>query len=96
MGRRLDGERRRKTVPYNGRCTISGQLGSGGILKLGNEDEMPHGVSGGPVVDLVRGEVIGVVKARRTARDGGLAVGIQQLRRLPVGSPTRRTTSTTG
>ncbi|MBM9503606.1 VMAP-C domain-containing protein [Actinacidiphila acididurans] len=78
----MDGE----LYEYNGRCTISGQLGagSGGILKLGNEDEMPRGVSGGPVVDLVRGEVIGVLKARRSARDGGLAVGIQQLRKLPV------------
>jgi hypothetical protein len=77
----MDGEH----VAYSGRCTISGQLaaGSGGILRLGNEDEMPHGLSGGPVVDLVRGEVIGVVKARRKGHDGGLAVGIQQLRRLP-------------
>lgn len=72
-------------MEYNGRCTISGQLGagSGGILKLGNEDEMPQGLSGGPVVDLVRGEVIGVLKARRSGKDGGLAVGIQQLRHLP-------------
>ncbi|WP_333766776.1 VMAP-C domain-containing protein [Streptomyces sp. IBSBF 2435] len=69
---------------YNGRCTISGQVGTTGVLKLGNEDEMPHGVSGGPVVDLVRGEVIGVLKARRQGKDGGLAVGIQQLRRLPA------------
>ncbi|UWE12293.1 VMAP-C domain-containing protein [Actinacidiphila bryophytorum] len=70
---------------YNGRCTISGQVGTSGVLKLGNEDEMPHGVSGGPVVDLVRGEVIGVLKARRRGQDGGQAVGIQQLRRLPSG-----------
>ncbi|HEY5833242.1 trypsin-like peptidase domain-containing protein [Streptomyces sp.] len=78
----MDGD----VMSYNGRCTISGQLGagSGGILKLGNENEIPQGMSGGPVVDLVRGEVIGVLKSRRTGRDGGLAVGIQQLRRLPV------------
>lgn len=76
----MDGE----VVAYNGRCSISGQLGSGGLLKLGNEDEMPHGVSGGPVVDLVRGEVIGVLKARRTGQDGGLAIGVQELRRLPA------------
>lgn len=72
-----------KAEAYNGKCTISGQVGSTGVLKLGNEDEMPAGVSGGPVVDLVRGEVIGVLKARRHGKDGGLAVGIQQLRRLP-------------
>jgi vWA-MoxR associated protein C-terminal domain/Trypsin-like peptidase domain len=78
----MDGE----VVSYDGRCTVSGQLGagSGGVLKLGNQDEMPQGLSGGPVLDLVRGEVIGVLKARRTGQDGGLAVGIQQLRRLPV------------
>ncbi|MFF7194005.1 serine protease [Streptomyces sp. NPDC008079] len=76
----MDGE----VVAYNGRCSISGQLGSGGLLKLGNEDEMPNGVSGGPVVDLVRGEVIGVLKARRTGQDGGLAIGVQELRRLPA------------
>lgn len=76
----MDGE----IVAYNGRCSISGQLGSGGLLKLGNEDEVPNGVSGGPVVDLVRGEVIGVLKARRTGQDGGLAIGIQELRRLPA------------
>ncbi|WP_328916010.1 VMAP-C domain-containing protein [Streptomyces sp. NBC_00223] len=75
-----------QVVPYNGHCTVSGQLGvgSGGILRLSNDDEMPQGMSGGPVVDLVRGEVIGVLKARRPARDGGLAVAIQQLRRLPA------------
>ncbi|SFF36503.1 Trypsin-like peptidase domain-containing protein [Actinacidiphila alni] len=76
----MDGE----VVAYNGRCSISGQLGGGGLLKLGNEDEMPNGVSGGPVVDLVRGEVIGVLKARRTGQDGGLAIGIQELRRIPT------------
>lgn len=76
-----------KVEPYNGRCTISGQVGTTGVLKLSNEDEMPHGVSGGPVVDLVRGEVIGVVKARRQGEDGGLAVGVQQLRRLPAPDP---------
>lgn len=75
----IDGE----IESYDGRCTITGQVRTTGALRLGNEDEVPYGVSGGPVVDLVRGEVIGVVKARRKARDGGLAVGIQHLRRLP-------------
>jgi hypothetical protein len=78
----LDGE----ILPYSGRCAISGQLGAGGggLLRLSNDDEMPQGLSGGPVVDLVRGEVIGVLKARRAERDGGLAVSIQQLRQLPA------------
>ncbi|WP_328469152.1 VMAP-C domain-containing protein [Streptomyces sp. NBC_00448] len=73
-------------MPYSGRCVISGQLGAGGggLLRLSNDDEMPQGLSGGPVVDLVRGEVIGVLQARRAERDGGLAVSIQQLRLLPT------------
>jgi hypothetical protein len=77
----MDGE----LVSYSGHCAITGQLGIGGgdALRLSNDDEMPQGLSGGPVVDLVRGEVIGVLKARRRQRDGGLAVSIQQLRRLP-------------
>ncbi|RMI36518.1 VMAP-C domain-containing protein [Streptomyces triticirhizae] len=67
----------------SGRCTIRGEIGSDGLLRLGSEDEVPHGVSGGPLVDLARGEVIGVIKARRDMRDGGLATSVIQLRRLP-------------
>ncbi len=68
----------------SGRCTIRGELGTDGRLKLGNEDEIPEGCSGGPLVDLDRGEVIGVLKARRgNGRDGGLAISVVQLRRLP-------------
>lgn len=71
----------------SGRCTIRGELGSDGLLKLGNEDEMPAGASGGPVIDLDRGEVIGVLKARRSQRrDGGLAISAVQLRRLSTPS----------
>ncbi|MGP3969611.1 VMAP-C domain-containing protein [Streptomyces sp. 6N223] len=68
----------------SGRCTILGELGTGGELKLGNQDEIPEGASGGPMVDLEHGEVIGVIKARRTeGRDGGLGLSVLQLRRLP-------------
>lgn len=84
-GEEAGGEAPAAYESYSGMCTISGQLG-GGVLKLGNEDEMPYGVSGGPVVDLARGEVVGLVKARRKGRDGGLAVGLQQLRRIPGGA----------
>ncbi|KAB8171053.1 hypothetical protein FH609_000835 [Streptomyces sp. 3MP-14] len=70
----------------NGRCTIRGEYGSEGLLRLGSEDEFLHGVSGGPLVDLARGEVIGVVKARRDVRDGGLATSVIQLRRMPAPS----------
>ncbi|AKG45412.1 VMAP-C domain-containing protein [Streptomyces xiamenensis] len=75
--------------PVDGRCTVTGQYGADGWLKLGNQDEIPHGVSGGPVVDLNRGEVIGVVKASRSAgRDGGLATSILQLRHITQPSGT--------
>ncbi|RKN40458.1 trypsin-like peptidase domain-containing protein [Streptomyces hoynatensis] len=77
-----DGEAGR-IAHLSGRCTIRGEMGGDGQLKLGPEDEVPRGVSGGPLVDLERGEVIGVLKARRTGRDGGLATSVLQLRRLP-------------
>lgn len=70
--------------PVTGRCTIRGTVGTDGRLKLGPDDEIPEGASGGPVIDLERGEVIGVVKARRNeGRDGGLCMSVVQLRRLP-------------
>ncbi|GAA3881669.1 trypsin-like peptidase domain-containing protein [Streptomyces sedi] len=73
-----------EVVDVSGRCTVKGEMGSEGLLRLGNEDELLHGISGGPLVDLARGEVIGVVKGRRAARDGGLATSVIQLRRLPA------------
>lgn len=76
-------------VEFSGQCSIRGRLGKDGRIRLGNEDEMPQGISGGPVVDPTRGEVIGVLKARRTGQDGGVAVSVDQLRRvsLPDGPP---------
>ncbi|MEV8531050.1 trypsin-like peptidase domain-containing protein [Streptomyces sp. NPDC051211] len=69
-----------------GRSTrLRGALGRQAALRLGAEDEVEAGMSGGPVVDLVRGEVVGVVKARRQGGGGGLAVAITQLRDLPMG-----------
>ncbi|MDJ0342498.1 trypsin-like peptidase domain-containing protein [Streptomyces sp. H10-C2] len=76
----VDGE----VEDVSGRCTIRGELGKDGKLRLGNEDEIPSGASGGPVVDLARGEVIGVLKARRGGQDGGLAISVVQLRGLPL------------
>ncbi|WP_052848249.1 trypsin-like peptidase domain-containing protein [Streptomyces avicenniae] len=73
-----------RVEPVSGRCTIRGEMGGGGLMKLGDEDEIPHGLSGGPVVDLERGEVIGVLKARRPRRDGGLATSVIRLRGVPL------------
>lgn len=68
-----------------GRTTrLRGTAGNGAAIRLGDDDEIEPGMSGGPVVDLARGEVVGVVKARRHTGGGGLAVSIVQLRTLPM------------
>ncbi|MFF4317680.1 trypsin-like peptidase domain-containing protein [Streptomyces sp. NPDC001568] len=68
-----------------GRTTrLRGTAGNGAAIRLGDEDEIEAGMSGGPVVDLTRGEVVGVVKARRSAGGGGLAVSVSQLRTVPM------------
>ncbi|MFB9515685.1 VMAP-C domain-containing protein [Streptomyces purpureus] len=61
-------------------CGHGGNKGS--RIKVTLRVDMRHGVSGGPLIDLERGEVIGVVKAR--AKDGrsGLAVAVSALRAL--------------
>ncbi|MFE2481109.1 trypsin-like peptidase domain-containing protein [Streptomyces sp. NPDC001194] len=68
-----------------GRTTrLRGTAAGGAALRLGDDDEIEPGMSGGPVVDLARGEVVGVVKARRNSGGGGLAVSVVQLRTLPL------------
>ncbi|MGW7452489.1 VMAP-C domain-containing protein [Streptomyces sp. NPDC054787] len=68
-----------------GRTTrLRGTAGNGAAIRLGDDDEIDPGMSGGPVVDLARGEVVGVLKARRHAGGGGLAVSVVQLRTLPM------------
>ncbi|MEJ8642517.1 trypsin-like peptidase domain-containing protein [Streptomyces sp. MS1.HAVA.3] len=73
------------TPEITGRTTrLRGTAGNGAAIRLGDDDEIEPGMSGGPVVDLARGEVVGVVKARRHTGGGGLAVSIVQLRTLPM------------
>lgn len=68
-----------------GRTTrLRGTAANGAAIRLGDDDEIEAGMSGGPVVDLTRGEVVGVVKARRHGGGGGLAVSVAQLRTLPM------------
>ncbi|MFE7860361.1 trypsin-like peptidase domain-containing protein [Streptomyces sp. NPDC057403] len=70
----------------DGTLTVQGTIGgwSEGVqMRLGHND-LPYGVSGGPVVDPARGEVIGVLKSRADHGSGGTSTGIEQLRRLPV------------
>ncbi|MFB6614513.1 trypsin-like peptidase domain-containing protein [Streptomyces sp. NPDC085524] len=74
------------TPEITGRTTrLLGIAGNGAAIRLGDDDEIEPGMSGGPVVDLARGEVVGVVKARRHTGGGGLAVSVVQLRTLPAG-----------
>ncbi|MEU7555427.1 trypsin-like peptidase domain-containing protein [Streptomyces sp. NPDC044571] len=73
------------TPEITGRTTrLRGTAANGAALRLGDDDEIEPGMSGGPVVDLARGEVVGVVKARRQGGGGGLAVSVIQLRTLPL------------
>ncbi|MCX5145455.1 trypsin-like peptidase domain-containing protein [Streptomyces sp. NPDC048550] len=73
------------TPEITGRTTrLRGTAAAGAALRLGGDDEIEPGMSGGPVVDLARGEVVGVVKARRHTGGGGLAVSVVQLRTLPL------------
>ncbi|WP_445269018.1 VMAP-C domain-containing protein [Streptomyces sp. DSM 41634] len=73
------------TPEITGRTTrLRGSAGNGAAIRLGDDDEIDPGMSGGPVVDLARGEVVGVLKARRHGAGGGLAVSVVQLRTLPM------------
>ncbi|MEU5379043.1 MULTISPECIES: VMAP-C domain-containing protein [unclassified Streptomyces] len=70
----------------DGPLSVQGTLGgwsSGVQMRLGQND-LPPGVSGGPVIDPVRGEVIGVLKSRSDRGSGGTSTGIEQLRALAV------------
>lgn len=70
----------------DGPLSVQGSVGgwSAGVqLRLGHND-LPPGISGGPVIDPERGEVIGVLKSRSDRGDGGTSTGIEQLRTLTV------------
>ncbi|MEU8751575.1 SAV_2336 N-terminal domain-related protein [Streptomyces chartreusis] len=76
----------------DGTLSVQGTIGgwsSGVQIRLGG-NELPPGVSGGPVVDPERGEVVGVLKARASRGPGGTATGVEQLRNLPTPSGTPR------
>ncbi|MFJ8699224.1 VMAP-C domain-containing protein [Streptomyces ardesiacus] len=70
----------------DGTLTVEGTIGGWTTdvqMRLGNND-LPDGVSGGPVIDPERGEVIGVLKSRSDHARGGTSTGLEQLRTLPV------------
>ncbi|MEU9346809.1 trypsin-like peptidase domain-containing protein [Streptomyces sp. NPDC048278] len=77
--------------PLDGFLTVHGTIGgwsAGAQMRLG-ENELPLGVSGGPVIDPVRGEVVGVLKSRADRAAGGTSIGIERLRTLPVARTAR-------
>lgn len=69
----------------DGTLTVQGTIGGWTTdvqMRLGDND-LPDGVSGGPVIDPERGEVIGVLKSRSDHARGGTSTGLEQLRTLP-------------
>lgn len=73
----------------SGVCVVKGAYGASDdaeqVVRL-DGDWLEPGMSGGPVVDLARGEVVGVIKSRLDHHQGGTAVGIERLRTLKVPS----------
>lgn len=73
----------------SGVCAVKGAYGASDdaeqVVRL-DGDWLEPGMSGGPVVDLARGEVVGVIKSRLDNHQGGTAVGIERLRTLKVPS----------
>ncbi|MFE2033211.1 trypsin-like peptidase domain-containing protein [Streptomyces scopuliridis] len=71
----------------SGQCAVQGTVGgwadSDEQMRLGG-DVLPPGVSGGPAVDLLRGEVVGVLKSQLLGAMGGTSIAIDRLRSLPV------------
>ncbi|MEU0966635.1 trypsin-like peptidase domain-containing protein [Streptomyces sp. NPDC005917] len=76
----------------DGFLTVHGTIGgwSAGVQMRLGENDLPPGVSGGPVIDPVRGEVVGVLKSRADRGTGGTAIGIERLRTLPMAPGTQR------
>ncbi|HZF92608.1 trypsin-like peptidase domain-containing protein [Streptomyces sp.] len=64
---------------WTGHSECNGRDGSYGLTVAPNI-EIPHGASGGPLLDRDNGVVAGIVKARRAHKDGGLAVAVTALR----------------
>ncbi|NEC63782.1 trypsin-like peptidase domain-containing protein [Streptomyces sp. SID9727] len=71
----------------SGVCVVKGSYGGSGdaeqVVRI-DGDWVELGMSGGPLVDLARGEVVGVIKSQINGHQGGTAVGVERLRTLEV------------
>ncbi|MDK0522167.1 trypsin-like peptidase domain-containing protein [Streptomyces sp. ML-6] len=68
-------------------CRVVGSIddwSDGDEQMLIEASQLYPGMSGGPLVDLARGEVVGVLKSRSDDATGGTVIGIERLRTLPV------------
>lgn len=59
---------------WTARFDIIGQDGDQGV-RLSTDSQIPNGVSGGPVVDLARGSVVGMLKMGYRTADGSVTSG---------------------
>ncbi|WP_406070608.1 serine protease [Streptomyces sp. NBC_01020] len=66
-------------VSFTARAGINVLSGDHGLL-IEPGAEYPKGVSGGPLLDPLTGEVVGIIKSRRKDKEGGLAVAAGALR----------------
>jgi len=74
-------------APTTARVWSAGPQGvDGGTGLRVRDDELPAGMSGSPVLNLMTGEVCAVVKTARIANQpqGGLAIPLVDMRRLPL------------
>lgn len=73
---------RRRAVSWSVDAEINGHDDDQYGLIFKPDNEFPSGVSGGPLLDPDTGAVVGLIKSRRTQRDGGKAVSLAALRQF--------------
>src|SRR5690606_24684303 len=68
------GMRRGELLAWNGACEVAGNDGPYSF-RLGPQTEIPKGASGGPVIDLAQGALVGLTKASRRTSEGDIKDG---------------------
>ncbi|MGP3926614.1 VMAP-C domain-containing protein [Streptomyces sp. 8N616] len=72
---------RGQAVPWSADAEINQRDDTYG-MRFAPQAEFPKGASGGPVLDPAAGAVVGIIKSRRSERDGGLAIAAAALRQF--------------